>query len=84
MSAQGWPLRAVYGPLPGPLQTVGRSERFALFMAVRHFGAKLEVVLTDLLALESEAASWGPELEGAAAAHATVWRALRAQARRPH
>ncbi|CAK0827554.1 unnamed protein product, partial [Prorocentrum cordatum] len=54
MAAQGWPLRAVYGPLPGPLQTVGRSERFALLMAVRHFGTKLEVVLTDLLALESE------------------------------
>ncbi|CAK0885544.1 unnamed protein product, partial [Prorocentrum cordatum] len=77
------PIRAVFGPLPGPLQTVGRSERHAVLMAAKSCGSNLQCVFADLLALEAEANSWGPELESAAAVHAAIWRSLRAQPVRP-
>ena len=54
VSCDGLPLRAVFGPLPGSRQTVGRAERHALLMAMTHM-PYLRFVVTDLAALAREA-----------------------------
>ena len=56
-SRQGLPLRATNGPLPEPLQNVGRAERDALLMTVWLFGPNFDYVFTDLLVLEAESTS---------------------------
>eukprot|EP00959_Pyramimonas_sp_CCMP1952_P145203 3040256-Pyramimonas_sp.AAC.1 len=53
-------------------------------MATKLFWPNLQYVFTDLLALESEASSWDPELESASAVQATVWRSLRSRPVRPN
>ena len=48
LNRQNIPVRALYGGLPGPLQTVGRAERYALLQAVMaHEG--VQRVVSDLL-----------------------------------
>ena len=71
----GTPVRALYGGLPGQLQTVGRAERYAVLQVLRA-APQVQVVVSDLLGLVQEATSWRESLAGAAGKHATIWRAI--------
>eukprot|EP00959_Pyramimonas_sp_CCMP1952_P179505 3752833-Pyramimonas_sp.AAC.1 len=46
----GMPIRALIGPLWGPIQTVGRAERFAVLQALRHL-PRVNLLVSDLLGL---------------------------------
>ncbi|CAK0805479.1 unnamed protein product [Prorocentrum cordatum] len=79
------PWRAAAGGLRRT-KYVGRSgalETTLVARVTKLLGQQARFVATDLLALAQEASSWGPELERAEAAHATVWRHLRQQPCRP-
>ena len=76
----GYPVRAAYGPLPGPLQTAGRAERHAALRAIDIVG-HLELFITDLESLAKEGGSWKPQLESATGRHAAIWRKMFALAR---
>ena len=71
----GMPIRAIVGPLWGPIQTVGRAERFAVLQALRHLPS-VTLVVYDLLGLVQEAESWSHELADAQAAYADIWRSI--------
>eukprot|EP00959_Pyramimonas_sp_CCMP1952_P114050 2384968-Pyramimonas_sp.AAC.1 len=57
MSPEGYPVRAVYGGLPGVQHTIGAAERHCVLQALRFFpGAQL--LVTDLSALVAEGNRW--------------------------
>ncbi|CAK0853765.1 unnamed protein product [Prorocentrum cordatum] len=55
LGANGAPGRAVFGALPGPLQTAGRAERHSVLQAVRLLGSQVEFTAAHLPALAREA-----------------------------
>ena len=73
LNKQYFPVRALYGGLPGPLQTVGRAERYALLQAVRA-SQDVQLVVSGLLGLVREAEGWDDELASARGKHAAIWR----------
>eukprot|EP00959_Pyramimonas_sp_CCMP1952_P085738 1793479-Pyramimonas_sp.AAC.1 len=48
MGEFGLPVRAAYGPLPGPIQSVGRAERYALLRGLQLL-PRLVLSVSDLL-----------------------------------
>ena len=77
-----WPVRALHGALPGPLQYVGRAERWAALQALRHCQGMDEYV-ADLLSLVQEGREWHQRHASSKGKHAAIWRAmLHAQADR--
>ena len=68
-------LRAVYGPLPGCWQDVGRAELFALVMLAICVGAAMADVATDCIAVFT---GWGlgPATSSQRSAMGTLWRRL--------
>ena len=75
LNGQGVPARAMYGGLPGPVQTVGRAERHAAWQAIRA-APKVETIVTDLKGLAMEAESWNKQMAKASGKHATIWRSI--------
>eukprot|EP00959_Pyramimonas_sp_CCMP1952_P090979 1904751-Pyramimonas_sp.AAC.1 len=73
VSLDGVPLRAVYGPLPGRVQTVPRSEYYAMLQALSRARQPAHVV-SDHLSLVNAGNRWGVHNERAGAAHANIWR----------
>eukprot|EP00959_Pyramimonas_sp_CCMP1952_P081775 1708142-Pyramimonas_sp.AAC.1 len=71
-------MRVLFGPLWGPIQTVGRAERFAVLQALRHL-PRVNLLVSDLLGLVQEADSWSPEHVDAQAAYADTWRSILAR-----
>ena len=71
----GIPVKAMFGGLPGLLQTVGRAERFAAMQAIQA-SSNIETIVTDLLGLVREAERWDPILAMAEGKHATIWRSM--------
>ena len=67
------PLRACYGPLPGPVQTAGRAERGAIIRALQ-CALSLEVVVSDFLGVAREALSCVAHLEAVSCYWASIWR----------
>ena len=76
VSDRGIPVKAMFGGLPGMLQTVGRAERFAALQAIQA-SSNIDTIVTDLLGLVREAERWDPRLAMAEGKHATIWRAMR-------
>ena len=74
------PIRALYGPLPYLVQTVGRAERYAIKMGLAAHPDHFEFV-TDLEGLVKEGAEWGPHLASSRSKHARVWRDILTAAR---
>ena len=64
------PIRVLYGPLPGGLQSVGRAERSVAPQAIVHCDVPIEVV-SDLLRLAQEARGLRGSLSGAGATRGT-------------
>ncbi|CAK0865013.1 unnamed protein product [Prorocentrum cordatum] len=65
---------------PPAERLLGRALlRALLVLSPQLGGSAVDVVFADLLGLAEEAASWGAALEQAGAAHAAVWRRLRAR-----
>ncbi|CAK0805455.1 unnamed protein product, partial [Prorocentrum cordatum] len=77
----GPPLKAAYGPLPGPRQTVGRAERHACLAPLAQAGS-VQVIVSDLQSPVTEGNSWSPTAQSARARHASIWRQLHAAAAR--
>ena len=75
VNGQGVPVRAMYGGLPGALQTVGRAERHAAWQALRAAGG-VKTIVTDLMGLATEAGTWNEQLAKASGKHATIWRSI--------
>ena len=75
------PVRAVYGPLPYLVQTVGRAERYAIKLGLDMHADHHEFV-TDLLSLVDEGRRWSADLCAGRARHARVWRDIFGAARR--
>eukprot|EP00959_Pyramimonas_sp_CCMP1952_P007110 148752-Pyramimonas_sp.AAC.1 len=72
MGEFGLPVRAAYGPLPGPIQSVGRAERHAVLRGLQLL-PRLVMSVSDLLGAVREGGEWSPEHASAAAAHADIW-----------
>ena len=75
LDASGIILRAVFGALPGPVQTVPRAEYYACLMAVKFAGCSVHIVSDHLSAVKTGSA-WGPHNESARSRHASVWRSM--------
>ncbi|CAK0891681.1 unnamed protein product [Prorocentrum cordatum] len=75
----GIPLKAAYGPLPGPRQTVGRAERRACLAPLAQAGL-VQVIVSDLQSLVTEGNGWSPSAQPARARHVSIWRQLHAAA----
>ncbi|CAK0811969.1 unnamed protein product, partial [Prorocentrum cordatum] len=75
----GMPLKAAYGPLPGPRQTVGRAERQACLAPLSQAG-EVQLIVSDLQSLVTEGNLWSPTAQAASARHASTWRQLHAAA----
>ncbi|CAK0837890.1 unnamed protein product, partial [Prorocentrum cordatum] len=75
----GMPLKAPYGPLPGPRQTVGRAERQACLAPLSQAG-EVQLIVSDLQSLVTEGNLWSPTAQAASARHASMWRQLHAAA----
>ncbi|CAK0862525.1 unnamed protein product, partial [Prorocentrum cordatum] len=73
VSFEGPPIRAVFGPLPGSRQTVGRAEHRALLTATTHM-PYLRFVVTDLAALAREVEAWGFHQAASGSEYADIWR----------
>ncbi len=77
-----WPVRALYGAFPGPLQSVGRAERWAVLQALLHCEGMTEYV-ADLWGLVAEGREWGARRAAPKGKHAAIWQAcFAAQAQR--
>ena len=72
LDANLWPVRALFGPLPGPLQSVGRAERWALLQAVLHCKG-MECYVADLFSLVEEGKEWHARHASAKGKHAAIW-----------
>ena len=67
------PKRAIFGPLPYLIQTVGRAERYSIRMGlVVH--PNHELFVSDLLSLVEEGNTWVDDLQRGSKQHARVWR----------
>ena len=73
ISDSGLPLRALYGPLPGRVQTVPRAEYYVVAKGLE-VAAKPAHVISDHLSLVRHGQNWGPHNEQASSTHANVWR----------
>ena len=83
LSDDGFPIRARYGIMPGPVRTVPRGERYAALQAVRA-GPGVDMVVSDHLSLVSEGNEWREADAAAGGTHADLWRKMRnAVAARP-
>ena len=71
LSDAGHPLRACYGRLAGPSQTVGEAERVAVRRALQKLPS-VDVVVTDLLGLFQEAQEWSSVANSSSGKHAAV------------
>ena len=72
------PVRALFGSLAGPVQTVGRAERTAALHAFQS-NPILDLYISDLLSLVQEGLSWDPELARGMKKYAGIWRSIFAQ-----
>ena len=71
LDANLWPIRAVYGPLPGPLQSVGRAERWTVLQAVTRC-SRLREYVADLKSLVEEGQEWSQRLVQSKCKHAAI------------
>ena len=70
-----WPVRALFGPLPGGCQTVPRAERHAILEALR-VGPRGVEVISDHLSAVLEGQRWTADLAESSSRHASIWREM--------
>ena len=71
----GMPARGAWGPLPGPVQTVGRAERKAVPQALKLI-PKVSLIVADLLSLQQVGSQRGTIDADAQANYADLWQGM--------
>eukprot|EP00959_Pyramimonas_sp_CCMP1952_P360462 7548653-Pyramimonas_sp.AAC.1 len=74
MGPDNRPVRAIYGVLSGPRQTVGHAERTTMLMGLRHL-PWLSHIVSELESLVNEGNAWGDSLASSPNQYADIWRA---------